>query len=423
MIATLRQRSPRLLFPAWVVFLGLFIIIGLVGGYQVMSRGLVVTNLSDLVPWGLWITIDLSAIALSAGAFLLSAAVYLLGMKQYKPVARTAVFVGIIGYSVAMLMLLMDIGRPDRFWHAIRYWNIHSPLWEVTMCVVLYFTVLSLEVVPIFGEAGWTKRRLPRVSKQMVRVHHLAPFLAIAGLGLSMLHQSSLGATYGVLKARPIWYRPGLAVLFIVSAIVAGPALTVLASRLASRITPRANIREDLLDKITQFIGWALIIYLYFRFWDALAMSYTYEPGRSEGLDMLTRGPLAFNFWTGEILLGIVVPMIILLSSRLRRQPRLNMLAMILVVGGLVAYRWDVNLVGQLVVAGALPQEIIPRYTQYIPSAIEFMVGAGAIAYALLAFTFGVRYLRVVDHGEAPEPELVEGDVKPVPIPVTRVSE
>jgi molybdopterin-containing oxidoreductase family membrane subunit len=128
MITTFRQRSGRLLFPAWVAFLGLFIIIGLVGAFIVVKNGLVVTNLTDLVPWGLWITIDLSAIALSAGAFLLSAAVYLLGMKQFKPVARTAVFVGIIGYSVAMLMLLMDIGRPDRFWHAIRYWNIHSPL-------------------------------------------------------------------------------------------------------------------------------------------------------------------------------------------------------------------------------------------------------------------------------------------------------
>ena len=419
MITAFHQRSGRLLFPAWVAFLGLFIIIGVVGGYLVMSRGLVVTNLTDLVPWGLWITVDLSAIALSAGAFLLSAAVYLLGMKQFKPVARTAVFVGIIGYSVAMLMLLMDIGRPDRFWHAVRYWNIHSPLWEVTMCICLYFTVLFLEVIPIFGQADWTQRRLPRLSKHMVRVHVLAPVLAITGLGLSMLHQSSLGATYGVLKARPIWYRPGLAVLFIVSAMVAGPALTVLASRFAARLTPRARIKEELLDKITLFIGGALIVYLYLRFWDVLAMSYTYEPARSEGLDMLTRGPLAFNFWTGEILLGIIVPMIILLSGRLRRQPRLNMLAMIMVVGGLVAYRWDINLVGQLVVAGALPQEIIPRYTQYIPSLVEFMVAAGVIAYAFLAFTFGVRYLKVVDHGAVSESEEIEVEVEPVPIPVT----
>jgi molybdopterin-containing oxidoreductase family membrane subunit len=234
----------------------------------------------------------------------------------------------------------------------------------------------------------------------MKKVHHLAPILAIAGLGLSMLHQSSLGATYGVLKARPIWYRPGMAVLFIVSAVVAGPALTVLASKVAGRLTPRAKIDEKILDQISRFIGWALILYLYLRFWDVLAMSYTYEPGRTEGLNMLTSGPFAFNFWVGEIFLGIIVPMIILLSARLRSQQRLQMLALLLVIGGLVAYRWDTNLVGQLVVFDALPQQIIPLYTYYFPSLVEFVVGAAVIAFGLLAFTLGVRYLKVVDHPE-----------------------
>lgn len=411
------NRYRNLFFPVWVAVLLLLMAAGVVGAFLVFTRGLVVTNLSDLVPWGLWITIDLSAIALSAGAFLLSAAVYLLGLKQFQPVARTAVFVGIIGYSIAMLMLLMDIGRPDRFWHAITYWNIHSPLWEVTMCVVLYFTVLLLEVTPIFGQADFMQRRWPRFSGRLSGVHHLAPILAVLGLGLSMLHQSSLGATYGVLKARPIWYRPGLAVLFIVSAMVAGPALTVLASKLAAQFTPRARINEELLDHISRFIGWALVAYLYFRFWDVLAMSYTYEPARSEGLNLLLTGPLAFNFWTGEILLGIIIPMVILLSARLRSQPRFHILALLLVVGGLVAYRWDVNLVGQLVVAGTLPQEIAPLYTHYVPSLVEFMAGIGVIAYGLLAFTLGVRYLKVVDHTAESEMDAA-ADAKPVPINV-----
>jgi len=409
----------RLMFPAWAGILLIFMAAGLVGAFFVFTQGLEITNLSDLVPWGLWITIDLSAIALSAGAFTLSAAVYLLGLKQFQPVARTAVFIGIIGYSMAMMMLLMDIGRPDRFWHAFAYWNIHSPLWEVTMCVGLYFTVLSLEVIPIFGDADILKKRLPRVSFHMKRVHHLAPILAIAGLGLSMLHQSSLGATYGVLKARPIWYRPGMAVLFIVSAMVAGPALTVLASKLAGRLTPRAKINEDILNQISRVIGWALVLYLYLRFWDVLAMSYTYEPGRTEGLNLLTRGPFAFNFWAGEILLGIIVPMIILLSPRLRRQQRLQILALILVVGGLVAYRWDTNLVGQLVVFDALPQGIIPFYTYYFPSLVEFVVGAAVIAFGLLAFTLGVRYLKVVDHTPTTGEEVELTILDPTPVAVT----
>jgi Ni/Fe-hydrogenase subunit HybB-like protein len=379
---------------------------GAAAGILIFARGLYLTNLSDLVPWGLWITIDLSAIALSAGAFLFSAAVYLLKLKRFQSLARTAVFVGLIGYSMAMMTLLLDIGRPDRFWHAMVFWNVHSPLWEVTMCVVLYFSVLIMEVAPIFGQAVWVQKRWPKLSHLLQGIHRFAPILAIAGLGLSMLHQSSLGATYGVLKARPIWYRPGLAVLFIVSAMVAGPALTVLASWLSSRLSSEATVNDKVLDEVSKFIGWALVAYLYLRFWDTLAMSYTFEPGRSEGLRQLTRGQLAFNFWIGEMLLGIFVPMIILLSDRLRRNRVLHIMALVLVVGGLVAYRWDTNIVGLLVTMTDLPQQLNPVYATYIPSLIEVLAGLGVIAYGFMAFTLGVRYLKVVDQGHPIEEEI-----------------
>src|SRR5574341_701488 len=120
-------RFPRLTpFHYWLIALGLIVAAGVVAGLIVFARGLVVTNLTDLVPWGLWITIDLSSIAMSAGAFLLCAAVYLLGLKRFQPLARTATFIGLIGYSMAVLTLLLDIGRPDRFWHALVFWNPHS---------------------------------------------------------------------------------------------------------------------------------------------------------------------------------------------------------------------------------------------------------------------------------------------------------
>lgn len=392
-------------FTVWVIILGLLIAAGAAAGLIVFARGLVVTNLTDLVPWGLWITIDLSSIALSAGAFTLCAAVYLLGLKQYQGVARTATFVGLIGYSMALLTLLLDIGRPDRFWHALVFWNPHSLLWEVTMCITLYLGVLLLEVAPILGGASWLRERWPKIANLLTGVHRFAPILAIAGLGLSMLHQSSLGATYGVLKARPIWLRPGLSVLFIISAMAAGPALTVFASMLAARITPKAKVNDEILSKVAKFVGWVLVGYLYFRFWDALSMTYTYQPGQTEGLQYLTRGPLAFNFWILEILLGAIVPIVILLSDRLRSRPMLRMAALAMVAIGIVAYRWDTTMVGQLVTVTYVPQEIVARYTEYLPSLIEIFSSMGIIAYGLMFFTLGVRYLKVVDHSEAAEHE------------------
>ncbi len=415
-----RFSLPRITpWMIWVGVLSLFLAAGAASGVLVLWKGLSLTHLTDLVPWGLWITIDLSSIAVSAGAFSLCAVVYLLGMKRFQPVARTATFIGLLGYTMAILTLMLDIGRPDRFWHSMVFWNEHSLLWEVTMCVTLYLGVLLLEALPIFANFEWLRSRWPKLAGMMANVHHLAPVLAIAGLALSMLHQSSLGALYGVLKARPLWYRPDISVLFIISAVAAGMALTVFASMLSARLTRRASVDDSLLDRIAQIVGWILVLYLYFRFWDALAMTYTYQPGRTEGLQLLTGGPLSFNFWVGEILLGIIVPIFLLLNKRTRALPLWRMLALLLVVGGVVAYRWDTNISGLLIVLSYLPGEPNIAYTTYTPSLIEFLAGGGILSFGLLSFSLGVRYLKVVNHF-SPSVRVRETQPRPmtkVPVP------
>ncbi|MEW6402199.1 MAG: NrfD/PsrC family molybdoenzyme membrane anchor subunit [Chloroflexota bacterium] len=381
----------------WLGFLGLLLLSALVTGIMVFWNGLWITNLTDLVPWGLWITIDLSSIALSAGAFSLCAGVYLFGLKRYQPVARTATFVGLIGYTMAMLALVLDIGRPDRFWHAVVYWNTHSLMWEVTMCVVLYLTVLVFETMPILASFEWLRNRWPRLAAKMEHVHHYAPVLAIIGLGLSSLHQSSLGAMYGVIKARPFLFKPEMSVLFMFSAIVGGIALTLFASMLAARLTPKARVNDTLIERVALFLGYLLIGYFYFRAWDTFAQTYTYDPGRTEGLHVMTGGVLSFNFWVGEMLLGIVVPMVLLLYNKTRANRFWRMVALFFVAAGVVAYRWDINLVGSLVVVPYLPDAAI-TYASYRPSLVEWLTGLGIVAYGLTAFSIGVKYLRVVDH-------------------------
>ncbi len=387
----------------WLAFLGVILFGALISGIAVFWKGLVITNLTDLVPWGLWITIDLSSIAVSAGAFSLCAGVYLFGLKRYQPLARTATFIGLIGYTMAMLALILDIGRPDRFWKALVYWNTHSLMWEVTMCVILYLTVLVFETMPIFASFAWLRKRYPKLTAWMERVHHYAPVLAIIGLGLSSLHQSSLGAMYGVIKARPILYKPEMAVLFMFSAIVGGISLTLLASMISARLTAKAKVNDTLIERVAHFVGYLMIGYLYFRFWDWLASTYTYEPGRTEGLELLTKGSLSFNFWFGEMIFGTLVPTFILLYRPTRLSPLWRMLGLAMIVGGVVAFRFDTNIVGLLAVISYLPGEAVVSYTSYQPSLIEWAAGLGIIAYGLLAFSLGVKYLQVVDHRLASE--------------------
>jgi molybdopterin-containing oxidoreductase family membrane subunit len=381
----------------WLGVMGIILLAGLVSGILVFWKGLGITNLTDRVPWGLWITIDLSSIALGAGAFSLCAGVYLFGLKRFQPIARTATFVGLIGYTMATLALILDIGKPERFWHSMVYWNTHSLLWEVTMCVILYLTVLMLEAMPIIANLEWLRKRFPKITSLMSGVHHYAPVLAIIGLGLSSLHQSSLGATYGIIKARPFWFKPEMSVLFMLSAIVGGISLTLFVSMLSSRLTNKAKVNDALIERVAQFVGYLLIGYFYFRAWDALATSYTYDMGRTEGLNFLTKGPFAFNFWVVEMLFGMLVPMVILLYKPTRMNRFWRMAALLMVAVGVVAFRWDTNITGQLVLMSYVPGTAV-TYTSYIPSLIEILTGAAIIAYGFTAFSLGVKYLRVVDH-------------------------
>jgi molybdopterin-containing oxidoreductase family membrane subunit len=146
-----------------------------------------------------------------------------------------------------------------------------------------------------------------------------------------------------------------------------------------------------------------VLFLLVLRWWDLMSMPVAYEPAKSEALYILTRGRLAFNFWGLEIMLGMVLPAVLLLVGSFRRNERVRILALALVAIGVVAYRWDTNLVGQLVVFGQVPGSDVPLFTNYMPSLIEILTATGVIAYGLLAVTFGVRFLNVIDHGEVVE--------------------
>lgn len=387
-------RAHPFLLP-WTTVLLLVIGAGAVGAYWVWSRGLVVTGLNDYVPWGLWITVDLSAIGLGAGAFLFSAAIYLLRQKALQPLARVAVLVGLLGYTSAALALLLDLGRPERFWHPLVFWNTHSVLWEITMCVVLYTGVLVLEFAPVVGHAAWLEKRLPFLARLLQRGHALAPLLAVAGLALSLLHQSSLGATYAVLPFRPLWGNPGTAVQFLANAVAAGPAMTILTTLMAARVLRRQVVPPGTLLRLGRFIGIASVIYLYVRLWDVFAMSYTHVPGRAEGLAMVTAGPLALPFWGGEIVIGALLPALLLLTPRLRERTWALSLACGGAVFGLIMARWDVNLSTQLLRVGWIPGQPVGPLAAYRPTWVEWVTTLAIVAYSLLGFTWSLHLFPV----------------------------
>ena len=392
-------------FHIWIASLAMMLLIGGWGIYQTLWYGLQVTNLTDRVPWGLWITHDLSAIALGAGAFTFSAVVYLFRIKRFEPVARIAVFVGFLGYTSAMLALAMDIGRPDRFWHPLVYWNVHSVLWEITLCVILYSTVLIIEVLPILFDSRLFDNR-PKWRTFGHQLHKLTPVMAVLGLALSMLHQSSLGATYGVLSGRAIWYKPSMPVMFILSAIAGGVSATLLATMITSKLTHRKLIDNLLRRDIARLAAFTLLAYMYLKLWDWLATTYySRAPGTADALTRLqATTPYTQSFWWIEIFLCGLVPAVILLNREMRRREWPLMGALFLVVFGVIINRWNVTLSGLVVPPqwspGVLGRTIAVAYT---PSWVEIAVSVGVLGYAFLAFTLGAKYLPLFNHSHQAE--------------------
>ncbi len=385
--------TPGLL--AWLGFIGLCLVIGLVAAFEVLTKGLTVTNMTDTIPWGLWITIDLSSIALGAGAFTLSAIVYLLKLKRFQPIVRLAVFVGFIGYSSALLTLVMDIGRPDRFWHPWVYWNIHSVLWEITWCITLYLTIMILEFLPVFAELPFFAR-WPRFGRVAHSLHKAAPVLALVGLGISLLHQSSLGATYGILRSRPIWFKPSMPIMFILSAVAVGPSITMATAFLAEWITGKKALAHDALRTIARFSGFGLLAYAYIKFWDLLAVTYYgRSPQVNQAFAMLNdQTPYGFGFWVGEIILGILLPVIFFLAPRFNRRPLFLVLGALSAVIGILVNRWNVTVSGLTVPLAYSPGVLYrPEAGSYWPSLAEWGVAVGVIGYALLMLTLGLRFL------------------------------
>ena len=212
---------------------GVIIIIGLILTVLRFTMGLgAVTNLTDNNPWGIWIGFDLLVgVALAAGGYVTSAAVYIFGLKRYHSAVRPAVLTGFLGYALVVVALTYDVGRGWRLpYPFLIQQGTTSVLFEVAACVALYLTVLFLEFSPAAMEwLGLKKARNLAVKLTLI--------LTIFGVILSTLHQSSLGALFLIApsKLHPLWYSPYLPVYFFVSSIIAGLSMVIVESALTGK--------------------------------------------------------------------------------------------------------------------------------------------------------------------------------------------
>ena len=333
-----------------------------------------VSNLSDGRPWGLWISFDLySGVALAAGGFTLAGAVYIFNRKKYYPVVRPAILTAFLGYQLVILALLVDLGQPWYIWHAIINWNIHSPLFEVAVCVITYTTVLALEFSPaVFERLNW------HIPLKVIRAIQIP--LVITGVVLSTLHQSSLGTMLLMMpnSLSALWYTPILPLLFLFSAVAVGPAMAIFESTLSTKVFGH-KLSLDILAGLGRVIPYILGLYLLLKL-----------------VDLMVAGELGLAFswspysllWWAEIIIGVILPILLFSLPTVKQSRKLLFWTAILVIIGLIINRFNVSLLA-----------LEPRPgTSYFPHWMEFAISAGLIADALLIFMAANRVLPIMHH-------------------------
>jgi Ni/Fe-hydrogenase subunit HybB-like protein len=353
-----------------------FIFVGLAGA----------TNLNQQYPWGIWISIDVATgVALAAGGFTTATLAHIFHREHYHAIARPALLTAMLGYTFVGIGLMFDLGRFYNIWHPIILWHGSSVLFEVGMCVVCYLNVLYIEFLPIVCERLQDDLRFPAIAsfcKWLLPILNKVMFLfVIAGTVLSCLHQSSLGNLMVIApsKFHDLWDTPISALLFLLSAFMVGFPMVIFESIYASwcfKLEPEMAILGPLSKYTIFFTG----LYLAVKVTDMLIRgSYVY----------LTDGSIQSYAFIVEMLFGVVIPFLMLLSPKTRKVPRLLFLAALMIVLGVVINRINVFLIGY-----QPPYVTVP----YFPSIFEVAVTIGLGATLMLVYRAAVTFLPVISH-------------------------
>jgi Ni/Fe-hydrogenase subunit HybB-like protein len=339
-----------------------------------------VTGMNDAAPWGLWIGTDVFAgVALAAGGFVIAAAVHIFRIERFKPILRPTILTAFLGYVLVAIALFIDIGRPLSWWHPLVMWQHHSIMFEVTWCVILYSTVLAIEVSPVVLERLGLTTLLRLVQITTIPV-------VIAGVILSTMHQSSLGSLYLIVpgKLYPLWYSPLLPAFFLISAVAAGMCVVIVESFFSAKLL-KHGLEDSLMADLGRAASIILFLYLIIKFADVTARDawgFVLERKFQGGLFLL------------EMLGGVALPAILLSFRKFRNLQRGLVAASMLVMAGVVLNRMNVSWFGMSV----------HDQLNYIPTWMEIALSLAFVAAGTFLFFLAVHYLPVLPSTKVESP-------------------
>lgn len=361
--------------------LGLLTLIGVAFGVHSIAVGHEHTfGVTREVPWGLLIAAYVFFVVTSTGLCIVSSIGHVFGFKNFNPIAKRAVFLSIVTIVAGFLVIAFEI---ENSWRMpvgnVVGANLTSNIWWMGTLYGAYLFFMMIEFVMLQKEQ-----------------HRTATMFGLAGLLTGVVAHSNLGAVFGLLNGREFWHGPYMPIYFIISAAMSGCVAIIFFTYLAYRVN-NWQMSDDMkksLASVAKLGALLMAVILFFTSWKMIAGVTGNPPGKYAAMMTLINGPYAINFWLGEILLGMLLPFILIMAVR-GGNIRVIFAASVAGMIGIFFMRYDLVIVGQLVPHfHGMGLVDYPELFTYAPTAHEWLVTIGGIAFCLLLFMAGERLFR-----------------------------
>jgi Ni/Fe-hydrogenase subunit HybB-like protein len=396
----------------WVGILVVFCVVGLFAYIQQLRKGLAVTNLGDYVSWGIYISNFVFFVAISLVGSLITAIFRLADVKWATPLTRIAEIIAVSAITFASLIIIVDMGRPERLLNLFLYGRVQSPIvWDVIVISTYMVISLLLLYLPLLPDL---KILIENRKKTNARLHKLYTFLGGFWKDLPSQYKiNNKAVTILCIIIIPVafcihtvtsWlfattYRPGwdstnFGAYFVSGAFLVGAGGVVVAMYIfRNAYKLQRYITEKHFDKMGKIVVLLALLYFYFNVNEYLVPAYKMKKPEESHLHNLFAGEFAPLFWFA-IIVGMLIPIFIMVFKK-GRKPKPMFVAGIMIVVGAWFKRYLI--VTPTLLHPFLPMHDAPqKFLHYFPSWEEWAIAMGSLSGALLLITFFARIFPII---------------------------
>ena len=396
----------------WVAILIAICLTGVYAYYLQLKEGLVVTHMRDYVSWGIYISNFVFFVAISLVGSLITAIFRLSNVRWSTPLTRIAEIIAVSAIVFASIIIVVDMGRPERFVNLFLHGRIQSPImWDVIVIGTYFFISLLLLYLPLMPDLRILNRdpkKNPRFlnwlyhiggsfwkgTKEQFRVSNRAiTILCIVIIPVAFCIHTVTSWLFAT-TYRPGWDSTNFGAYFVSGAFLVGAGGVVVAMYIFRK---SYNLEKYItvlhFEKMGRIVVLLALLYLYFNVNEYLVPAFKMKKPEEQHLTQLFAGEFALVFWFA-ILIGMIIPIFILIFKK-GRKPLPMFIAGIMIVIGAWFKRYLI--VTPTLLHPFLPMNDVPEsYKHYFPSWQEWAIAMGSLAGALLIITFFARVYPII---------------------------